>query len=118
MFVFHSNGSMAILLLYVDDILLIAFMPSLLCFIISLLKAKFLMTNSGCVSYFLGIATQFNSDGLFLSQIKYVYDLLEKNGMVDYKAISIPLTPKHKLQVNNYPLCSNASLYRSLVGAL
>ncbi|GKU87503.1 hypothetical protein SLEP1_g1895 [Rubroshorea leprosula] len=69
-------------------------------------------------SVHINIVSQFNSDGLFLSQTQYVRDLLDKSGMVDCKAVSTPLTPKHKLQANDSPLCSDASLYRSLVGAL
>ncbi|GLT62116.1 hypothetical protein SLA2020_347760 [Shorea laevis] len=118
MFMYRSNGLLAILLLYVDDIILTASTQHFLDQIISLLKAEFLMTDLGTLNYFLGITAQFNSDGLFLSQTKYLTDLLVRTGMAECNAVSTPLTPKQRLATNDSPPFSDSAYYRSIVGAL
>ncbi|GKV24033.1 hypothetical protein SLEP1_g33694 [Rubroshorea leprosula] len=118
MFLYHSNGMLAILLLYVDDIILTASTQPLLDHIIALLEKEFLMTDLGVLNYFLGITARFNSDGIFLCQTKYVADLLDCTGMSDCKAVSTPMTPKQKLVASDSPPCSDSTQYRSIVGAL
>ncbi|GLT91294.1 hypothetical protein SLE2022_091880 [Rubroshorea leprosula] len=118
MFLYHSNGAMAILLLYVDDIVLTASTTVLLHDIISLLKREFLMTDLGQLNYFLGISVSFNSDGLFLSQSKYTHELLERSGMLDCKPVVTPMAPKAKLFSTDGPAYSDPAFYRSIVGAL
>ncbi|GKV50619.1 hypothetical protein SLEP1_g57319 [Rubroshorea leprosula] len=118
MFLYHSNGTIGILLLYVDDIVLTASTTVLLHDIISLLKREFLMTDLGQLNYFLGISVSFNSDGLFLSQSKYTHELLERSGMLDYKPVVTPMAPKAKLFSTDSPAYSDPAFYRSIVGAL
>jgi len=57
---------MAYILLYVDDIILIAFSDKLRQSIISLLSSEFAMNDLGPLSYFLGIAVTRHTGGLFL----------------------------------------------------
>ncbi|GKV11763.1 hypothetical protein SLEP1_g22986 [Rubroshorea leprosula] len=63
-------------------------------------------------------SAHFNATGLFLSQSKYVADLLAKSGMHDCKPASTPLSSKMKLMVDDGALYHDPSLYHSLVGAL
>ncbi|GKV24576.1 hypothetical protein SLEP1_g34169 [Rubroshorea leprosula] len=118
MFLYHSNGAMAILLLYVDDIVLTASTIVLLHDIISLLKREFLMIDLGQLNYVLGISVSFNFDGLFLSQSKYTHELLERSGMLDCKPVVTPMEPKAKLFSTDGPTYSDSAFYRSIVGAL
>ncbi|GJZ49137.1 ribonuclease H-like domain-containing protein [Tanacetum coccineum] len=66
----------AYLLLYVDDIVLIASSEGLLQQIISSLHQEFAMTDLGPLNYFLGIYVTCDSSSLFLSQKKYANTLL------------------------------------------
>ncbi|GLT55666.1 hypothetical protein SLA2020_287670 [Shorea laevis] len=75
------------------------------------------MTGLGVLNYFLGITVRFNSDGLSLYQSKYVADLSDRTGMSDCKALSTPMTPKHKLAASDGPPCSDSTQYWSIVGA-
>ena len=59
---------MAVLLLYVDDIVIIVSSYPLLCNFIQLLKDEFSMSNMGSLHYFLGVQVKKNSNGLFLCQ--------------------------------------------------
>ena len=66
MFAYSGNGGMAVLLLYVDDIVLIVSSYSLLCHFIQLLKDDFSMSNMGSLHYFLSVKVKKNSNGLIL----------------------------------------------------
>ncbi|GKV19636.1 hypothetical protein SLEP1_g29867 [Rubroshorea leprosula] len=118
MFLYSNRGSMAVLLLYVDDIILIASTSLLLSSVLSLLKKEFLMTDLGPLNYLLGVFATRNSDGIFLEQSKSVLDLLDRTGMSDCKSVATPLDSRKKLVLNDGPRHSDPSGYRSIVGAL
>jgi len=72
-------GSQAIiLLLYVDDIVLTKNYISTLRSFIDLLSCQFAMKDLRDLHYFLGVYITHSSIGLFLSQFKYTYDLVNK----------------------------------------
>lgn len=76
------------------------------------------MIDLGALNYFLGITTSFNSDGLFLSQTKYIVDLLACNDMSDCNVIATPMTPRQKLATFDSPPYLDSTQYCSIVGAL
>jgi hypothetical protein len=117
LFVYHSNGQVAYLLLYVDDIVLTASSQPFLHHIISLLQNEFSMTDLGSLHHFLGIAVTRDSKGLFLSQRQYSIDLLNKAGMIDCQPSRTPVDTTTKLSVDG-EVFSDPTLYRSLTGAL
>jgi hypothetical protein len=82
-FIFHHNTDTDYLLLYVDDIILIASSQHFLDHIISLLCKEFSMTDLGLLHHFLGIAVIRDSSGLFLSQRWYTLNLVSHAGMLD-----------------------------------
>ena len=71
LFVFRRGSDTTYLLLYVDDIILTAFSPTLLQRIIIALHAEFAMTDLGSLNYFLGISATRTTSGMFLSQSKF-----------------------------------------------
>ncbi|GJR79165.1 ribonuclease H-like domain-containing protein [Tanacetum coccineum] len=68
----------AYLLLYVDDIILTTSSLVFLQRIIVSLHSEFAMTDLGSLNYFLGISAQRSTSGLFLSQSKFVEEILER----------------------------------------
>ncbi|GJW05540.1 ribonuclease H-like domain-containing protein [Tanacetum coccineum] len=107
----------AYLLLYVDDIVLTASSEGLLQRIISSLHQEFAMTDLGALNYFLGISVMRDSSGLFLSQKKYVVEILEKAHMVKGNPSWTHVDAESKLGVDGDPV-SDLTLYRSLAGSL
>lgn len=106
-------------LIYVDDIILTGSSSSLLQSIISKLSSIFALKNLGQLEYFLGIDVKRLPHGsLFLSQTKYIRDLLNRVGMSDAKGISTPLPGGLKLSRLGSEYMDDPSLYRSIVGAL
>ena len=109
---------MAYLLLYVDDIMLTASSSQLMQRIITKLKDEFPMIDSGTLSYFLGISTNFDKYGVFLCQENYAAEILNRAGMMECKPCQTPVDLKSKLEEEADPKVSNPTLYRSLAGAL
>lgn len=75
------------------------------------------MKDLGLLRYFLGVEVQRNQNGLFLSQMKYITDLLLKTNMLGCKPIGSPAS-KAKLSPSDGSSLQDPSTYRSIVGAL
>jgi hypothetical protein len=59
-----------------------------------------------------------NQHGLVLSQTKYLLDLLARVNMSTYKPCLTPMVTGVHLTQHDSSLCTDPSLYRSVVGAL
>ncbi|GKB02227.1 ribonuclease H-like domain-containing protein [Tanacetum coccineum] len=116
LFIFHKGQDIAYLLLYVDDIIFTASSTSLLQRIISLLHAKFAMTDLGPLNYFLGISATCTTFGIFLSQIKYAIEILEQAQMLNCNPCRTPIDTEKKLGLEGSPV-TDPTLYRSLAGS-
>jgi hypothetical protein len=66
-----------VFLLYIDDMILSAFSPELLCHFVSSLQSAFAVKDMGPVHYFLGIDVKRTNGGFFLSQSAYALEVLE-----------------------------------------
>lgn len=83
------------------------------------LNDQFALKQLGDLEYFLGIEVKSIQDGtLFLSQTKYVRDLLAKANMLDAKPLNTPMVSSAKLSKHGTDLLEDPSFYRSIVGAL
>ena len=49
------------------------------------------------VTDYLGVAVLHKNDGLYLHQIRYIDELLDRHGMADCKPVLIPMDPNHHL---------------------
>ena len=67
---------------------------------IASLKSKYDMTDLGLMHYYLGMQIYQHEDCTYLSQSKYVTDILQRFDMVDCKPLSIPLSLGVQLQVS------------------
>ena len=61
------------------------------------LATEFEMKNLRGLKYFLGIEVSKSKQGIFLSQRKYVLDLLSEVGLLDCKPADTPIVQNHKL---------------------
>nr|GEV77848.1 hypothetical protein [Tanacetum cinerariifolium] len=106
----------AYLLLNDDDIVLTASFETLLQHIIACLHQKFFMTDLGLLNYFLGIFVTHDSSGIFLSQRKYVAEILERAHMANCNPSWTPVDTESKLGDDGDPV-SDLTFYRSLAGS-
>ncbi|WVZ23101.1 hypothetical protein V8G54_001645 [Vigna mungo] len=110
LFIYQKSGSTLYLLVYVDDIILSN--------LISTLAARFSLKDLGYLNYFLGVEVIPSATGLFLSQRKYLTDLLHKSGMANTKPASTPLSVSAQLLKDSGDLLPCQTEYRALVGSL
>ena len=75
------------------------------------LSQQFEMKDLSTLSYFLGLEFTFSSDGYYLSQAKYAFDLLSKAGLTDSKTVSTPLELNVKLNTTDGEPLSDDTLY-------
>ncbi|KAD4586433.1 hypothetical protein E3N88_24034 [Mikania micrantha] len=118
LFVYKHGRDTAYILLYVDDILMVTSSAHLRQQFLVQLGTEFAMKDLGPLSYFLGIATQQHTSGLFLSQHKYALEILERAGMAFCKPAATRVDTNEKLSALDRELFTDITLYRSLAGAL
>nr|GFB40776.1 ribonuclease H-like domain-containing protein [Tanacetum cinerariifolium] len=81
------------------------------------LHQDFAMTDLGLLNYFLGISVSRDSSGLFLSQKKYVVEIIDKAHMVNCNPSRTHIDTDSKLGSDG-DLVSDPTLYPSLAGSL
>ncbi|CAL9023567.1 unnamed protein product, partial [Prunus brigantina] len=118
LFVKQVDFGIVILLVYVDDIIITGSAISEIHKVIHSLTVEFELKDLGDLHYFLGIQISRTNSGLFLSQSKYVQDLLVKTEMTEAKACDTPCLPYHRLLKDDGQPYGNPTLYRNIVGAL
>jgi hypothetical protein len=79
---------------------------------------EFEMSMIGELSYFLGLQINQLKDGIFVSQGKYIKDMLKKFDMIDSKAISTPMGTNSNLNSDASGNMVDQKLYRSMIGSL
>jgi hypothetical protein len=104
----------------VDDIIIISSSSVATDRLLQQLRQDFAVKDLGALSYFLGVEVNQSSQGIILSQRKYIKDLLTRTGMRNCKGTSTPMSPTEPLKlVGGQPLSpEDATRYRSVVGAL
>ncbi|CAN6544900.1 unnamed protein product [Malus baccata var. baccata] len=107
---------MVFILVYVDDIIVTGPSTSACQQVITWLSSMFPIKDLSDLHYFLGIEVKRSSKGIYISQTKYILDLLKKAHMDEAKPCATPLSTS-KLD-HSSPLLDNAAQYRSFVGAL
>lgn len=83
----------------------------------SLVLMEFAIKELDKLNYFLGLKIPYTTNGMFVSQVKYAHDILERAELLDSKPVSTPLTTGESL-VSTGPPFRDPTLYRSLVDAL
>ena len=79
---------------------------------------EFEMSMIGELSYFLGLQIKQMKNGTFVSQGKYIKDMLKKFGMNDAKSISTPMGTNGNLDNDASGNMVDQKLYRSMIGSL
>lgn len=120
LFYYIKGDVIMFMLIYVDDIIVVSSRPEAVTALLQDLHSEFPLKDLGNLHYFLGIEVSETSNGIILTQEKYVNDLLRRVNMADCKPVSTPLSTSEKLSIyEGVPLGpEDMTRYRSIVGAL
>ncbi|GKE17878.1 uncharacterized mitochondrial protein-like protein, partial [Tanacetum coccineum] len=103
---------------YVDDIIFGSTKKSLCTEFKKMMHKKFQMSSMGELTFFLGLQVKQKEDGIFISQDKYVIEILKKFGFTDVKTASTPMKTQKALLKDEDGEEVDVYLYRSMIGSL
>nr|GFA15271.1 ribonuclease H-like domain-containing protein [Tanacetum cinerariifolium] len=92
-----ATQSRSMIKIYVDDIIFGTTNKALCQSFEKLMKDKFQMSSMGELTFFLGLQVKQKKDGIFISQDKYVVEILRKFGLSKGKSASTPIDTEKPL---------------------
>ena len=96
--------NMIIVVFYVDDIIFGSNLQILSVNFAFEMKKEFEMSKLGELTYFMGLQVYQSNKGIFISQTKYIKDMLNKFKMEDSKPINTPMIIGCELSKNDVSL--------------
>ncbi|GJU75769.1 putative ribonuclease H-like domain-containing protein [Tanacetum coccineum] len=118
LFIRKYKGEFLLVQVYVDDIIFGSSNPKLCREFEALMHDKFKMSAMGELTFFLGLQVLQKTDGIFLSQDKYVADILKKFGLSDVRSAKTPMDREHPWGKDGTGKDVELHLYRSMIGSL
>ncbi|GJY39516.1 putative ribonuclease H-like domain-containing protein [Tanacetum coccineum] len=118
LFIKKQKGDILLVQVYVDDIIFGSTNKELCTGFEKLMKDKFQMSSMGELTFFLGLQVQQKEDGIFISQDKYVDEILKKFNYTDVKSASTPVDLEKPLVKDGDANDVDVHLYRSMIGSL
>nr|GFD05118.1 ribonuclease H-like domain, reverse transcriptase, RNA-dependent DNA polymerase [Tanacetum cinerariifolium] len=104
--------------IYVDDIIFGATNKALCQSSKNLMKDKFQMSSMGELTFFLGLQVKQKKDEIFISQDKYVAEILRKFRLSERKSVSTSIDAEKPLLKDSYGEDVDVHTYRSMIGSL
>ncbi|GJS38153.1 retrovirus-related pol polyprotein from transposon TNT 1-94 [Tanacetum coccineum] len=118
LFIKSQQGHILLVQIYVDDIIFGSTKKELCEEFEKLMKDKFQMSSMGELTFFLGLQVQQRKKGIFISQDKYVHEILKKFNYTDVKSASTPTDLERPLVKDADADDVDEHLYRSMIGSL
>ncbi|GKC46274.1 putative ribonuclease H-like domain-containing protein, partial [Tanacetum coccineum] len=118
LFIRRDKGDILLVQVYVDDIIFGSTKKSLCTEFEKMMHKKFQMSYMGELTFFLGLQVKQKNDGIFISQDKYVTEILKKFGFTDVKTASTPMETQKPLLKDEDGEEVDVHLYRSMIGSL
>ncbi|GJW99456.1 putative ribonuclease H-like domain-containing protein [Tanacetum coccineum] len=118
LFIKKIKDDILLIQVYVYDIIFGSTKESLSTEFEQLMHKKFQMSSMGKLTFFLGLQVEQRSDGIFLSQDKYVKEILKKFGYSSVKSASTPMETHMPLTKDEHGTDVDVHLYRSMIGSL
>ncbi|GJU81678.1 putative ribonuclease H-like domain-containing protein [Tanacetum coccineum] len=101
-----------------DDIIFGSTKKSLCTEFEKMMHKKFQMSSMGELTFFLGLQVKQKEDGIFISQDKYMTEILKKFRFSDVKTASTPMETHKPLLKDRDGEDVDEHLYRSMIGSL
>ncbi|GJX86470.1 putative ribonuclease H-like domain-containing protein [Tanacetum coccineum] len=118
LFIKKDRRDIMLVQVYVDDIIFGSTKSSMVKDFEELMQKEFKMSSMGELTFFLGLQVKQTSAGIFLSQDKYVKDILNKFDFRTIKPASTPIEAHKSLGKDEEGKDVDVHLYRSMIGCL
>nr|GFB61700.1 putative ribonuclease H-like domain-containing protein [Tanacetum cinerariifolium] len=118
LFIRRQREDFILVQVYVDDIIFGSSNPQLCREFKAFMHEKFQMSAMGELNFFLGLQVLQKDDGIFLSQDKYIGDILKKFGFSDVRSLNTPMDKKNHWGKDGTGKDVELHLCRSMIGSL
>ncbi|KAD1131215.1 hypothetical protein E3N88_43243 [Mikania micrantha] len=118
LFIYQHQTVTCYFMVYVDDIVLTGNDSHFLDHFIQALNQQFSIKDLGMLHHFLGVEVIPTTTGLFLSQHRYIQDILQQFHMDGAKDVITPLSATEPLSHNESSPLMDTTPFRKLVGSL
>ena len=117
---FHRKHAKDLILvqIYVDDIIFGSTNEKLCAKFSKLMQSKYEMSMMGELNFFLGLQVKQAANGIFISQTKYVNELLKKFHFQDASNAKTPMPTSTKLDADLKGTKIDITNYRGMIGSL
>ncbi|GKB37985.1 putative ribonuclease H-like domain-containing protein [Tanacetum coccineum] len=118
LFIKKDKNNIMLVQVYVDDIIFGSTKRSWCDEFEELMKNRFQMSSMGELTFFLGLHVKQKEDDIFISQDKYVAEILKKFDFASVKTASTPIETQNPLVKDEEATDVDIHLYRSMIGSL
>ncbi|GKC07631.1 putative ribonuclease H-like domain-containing protein [Tanacetum coccineum] len=118
LFIKKDKHNIILVQVYVDDIIFGSTKKSWCDEFKVLMKSRFQMSSMGELTFFLRLQVKQKEDGIFISQDKYVAEILKKFDFASVKTASTPIETHKPLVKDEEASDVDIHLYRSMIGSL
>ncbi|GJW00602.1 putative ribonuclease H-like domain-containing protein [Tanacetum coccineum] len=118
LFLKKNKNDIILVQVYVDDIIFGSTKKSWCDEFEALMKSRFQMSSMGELTFFLGLQVKQKPNGIFISQDKYVDEILKKFDFASVKTANTPIETQKPLVKDEKASDVDVHLYRSMIGSL
>ncbi|GJR64831.1 putative ribonuclease H-like domain-containing protein [Tanacetum coccineum] len=118
LFIKRVKGDILLVQVYVDDIIFGSTKKSLCTNFEQIMHKRFQMSSMGELTFFFGLLVKPKEDRIFISQDKYVGEILKKFGFSSVKTSSTHMETNKALTKDEDGEDVDVHLYRSMIGSL
>nr|GEW95302.1 putative ribonuclease H-like domain-containing protein [Tanacetum cinerariifolium] len=118
LFIKRHKGDILLVQVYVDDIIFGSTRKELCNAFERLMHEKFQISSMGEFTFFLGLQVKQKKDGTFISQDKYVAEILKKFRFTKFKTASTPMETQKPLLKDKDGEEVDVHMYRLMIGSL
>lgn len=114
----NKQGKHLIISLYVDDLIYTGDDENMMVEFKESMIKEFDMIDLGKMKYFLGIEVFQFDGGIFISQAKYVIEVLRRFGMEHSNSVENPMVPGLKISKDENGIEMDGSFFKQLIGSM
>ncbi|GJU69833.1 putative ribonuclease H-like domain-containing protein [Tanacetum coccineum] len=118
LFIKKKKSDIMLVQVYVDDIIFGSTKKSMCTEFEDCMHKRFQMSSMGELTFFLGLQVKQQPDGIFISQDKYVADILKKFDFLSIRTSTTPIESNKPLVKDEDGIDVDVHVYRCMIGSL